>query len=335
MKGIDFLKKINHVDQDMIAEAANPVKAGSRKWNIVKCAGLVACIAVFVSVILAGRLQEDKEVIRTEDMDTTSAEDTVEIRQETVPAIESADEVEHWTSMVMLDGKLYVCTGAESDIEVRNCIMDGVITSTVEEGYRPVEDNQSNFGTGYRYQYVDERSVDVYMDEKWIRFERYTVSVDETTLFSGSDQTDSTEEQITSQAASEWNSSTEEQTETTMVVETNQGSAAKEAAMTLDESTLTADSAWFQIFINGYEYACCGEPYRLERLENGVWTECALVNGDAVFTDIAWILEPGKETKFLLDWSGIYGTLEGGKYRIIKDVYVEDGTLELACEFEL
>lgn len=45
------------------------------------------------------------------------------------------------------------------------------ITSTVDGSEIPVEDNQSNFGQGYEYQFVDENSIDIFMNAKWIRFE--------------------------------------------------------------------------------------------------------------------------------------------------------------------
>ncbi|SHN84894.1 immunoglobulin-like domain-containing protein [Desulfitobacterium chlororespirans] len=73
--------------------------------------------------------------------------------------------------MVMIKGKLYLDTGKESDIKGRCGVMDGEVTSTVEPFEKPAQDNQSNFGSGYGYQFVDERSVDILMNGKWLRFE--------------------------------------------------------------------------------------------------------------------------------------------------------------------
>ncbi|WFA09300.1 DUF3221 domain-containing protein [Tissierella sp. Yu-01] len=82
------------------------------------------------------------------------------------------DKKEAWDRipMIMINGVLYYDTGNESDIEARCGVMDGEITSTVDSTETPTEDNQSNFGEGYGYQYVDGNSIDVYMNEKWIRF---------------------------------------------------------------------------------------------------------------------------------------------------------------------
>lgn len=73
--------------------------------------------------------------------------------------------------MVRIEGKLYLDTGKESDIGVRCGVMDGKITSTVEPFEKPTQDNQSNFGSGYEYQFVNDNSIDIYMNEKWFRFE--------------------------------------------------------------------------------------------------------------------------------------------------------------------
>ena len=77
---------------------------------------------------------------------------------------------EHWDmpSMVMVDGELYLSTGYESSVEGRCGMMDGQITSTVEGWEKPTEDDQSNFGTGYGYQYgLTEGTIEIYMNEKW------------------------------------------------------------------------------------------------------------------------------------------------------------------------
>lgn len=73
--------------------------------------------------------------------------------------------------MVMIDGKLYYDTGKESSIDGRCGMMDGEITSTVEGSETPTVDNQSNFGTGFGYQYGADNTIEIFMNEKWIVFE--------------------------------------------------------------------------------------------------------------------------------------------------------------------
>ena len=74
--------------------------------------------------------------------------------------------------MVMVKGELYLDTGKESNFRRTCATMDGEITSAVECSEKPNQDNQSNFGSGYGYQFIDSNSIDILIDEKWIRFEK-------------------------------------------------------------------------------------------------------------------------------------------------------------------
>lgn len=73
--------------------------------------------------------------------------------------------------MVRVNGKLYYDTGRESTVSGRCGNMDGEITSTVDGTEIPTEDNQSNFGSGFGYQYGLDDTIEVYMNEKWFVFE--------------------------------------------------------------------------------------------------------------------------------------------------------------------
>ncbi len=73
--------------------------------------------------------------------------------------------------MVRVNGKLYYDTGRESTISGRCGNMDGEITSTVDGTEIPTEDNQSNFGSGFGYQYGADDTIEIYMNEKWFVFE--------------------------------------------------------------------------------------------------------------------------------------------------------------------
>lgn len=46
--------------------------------------------------------------------------------------------------------------------------MDGKITSHVESNKLPSSDNQSNFEGDYEYQYEDENSIVLYIDDKFM-----------------------------------------------------------------------------------------------------------------------------------------------------------------------
>ena len=71
---------------------------------------------------------------------------------------------------VMLEGVIYydTCTVSGTDAKAAP---DGTITSTVDSDSFPTEDGQSNFGTGYGYQRIDDH-IEVLIDNQWIVFEQ-------------------------------------------------------------------------------------------------------------------------------------------------------------------
>ena len=87
-----------------------------------------------------------------------------------VYGIKVIKEAETWDliPMVMVNGTLYLDTGHESTIEARCGVMDGEITSQVDGSKQPTVDDQSNFGTGYGYQYgVTKGTIELFMNGKW------------------------------------------------------------------------------------------------------------------------------------------------------------------------
>ena len=74
--------------------------------------------------------------------------------------------------LILLNGRLYKDRGRsmpKSRLESEE--FDGVTTSTDELYTRPTRNGQANFGAGYGYQFYDDDTVLVYMNEKWIIFE--------------------------------------------------------------------------------------------------------------------------------------------------------------------
>ena len=65
----------------------------------------------------------------------------------------------------MIDDIVYQDTGYASSM-IGCGTMDGEIESTVDGTQLPKENNQSNFGTGYQYQRVDENNVIVMIDDE-------------------------------------------------------------------------------------------------------------------------------------------------------------------------
>ena len=87
--------------------------------------------------------------------------------------LDIADETSHSTpdypAMIMVENLLYFDSG-EISMELRCGMMDGSISS-VTEGV-PTQNNQSNFGTGYGYQY-GMGTIEVYIDDEWHIFIPY------------------------------------------------------------------------------------------------------------------------------------------------------------------
>mgnify|MGYP003308216386 CR=1 FL=1 len=85
-----------------------------------------------------------------------------------MPAEPTAEAPCAMVPMVMVEDTLYMDTGYESNVNARCGMMDGEITSQVHGSQKPTINGQSNFGTGYSYQYGSrEGTIDVYMNGKW------------------------------------------------------------------------------------------------------------------------------------------------------------------------
>ena len=118
-----------------------------RKWSILLVAAVLALTIALVSII-----SNDPAPIPAED------------EPDSPPVSEVLPE------MVQIDGVLYQTTGQESAITGRCGNMDGEITAAVDHTQRPTEDNTSNFGTGYGYQFCGDH-VELQIDGKWIVFD--------------------------------------------------------------------------------------------------------------------------------------------------------------------
>lgn len=90
-----------------------------------------------------------------------------------ITVVEQAEADAMWDRipMVRVNGKLYYDTGRESTVSGRCGNMDGQITSEVDGSEIPTENNQSNFGTGFGYQYGEDDTIELSINGKWMIFE--------------------------------------------------------------------------------------------------------------------------------------------------------------------
>ncbi len=96
------------------------------------------------------------------------------------------------------------------------------------------------------------------------------------------------------------------------------------------------------VFENKTDSECIyGEYFVLEMKTGGSWFQVPVAfEGEYGFNSIGYMLKPQGESEWTLDWEWLYGSLENGEYRIIKDIldFRETGDYDkyfLAAEFVL
>ena len=73
-----------------------------------------------------------------------------------------------------------------------------------------------------------------------------------------------------------------------------------------------------------------GECYAIEVMQDEEWRK---INVEISFNEIAFLLKSSESFEINLDWSESYGKLSPGKYRIIKEVYLEEESSFVSAEF--
>ena len=234
--------------------------------------------------------------------------------------------------MVMVNGEIYMDTGHESTVEARCGMMDGEITSTVDGTKQPTKDNESNFGTGYGYQYGTEGTIEIYMNNKWWIFAteeaRQQVQLptsEETISYNGKEYLKSE----LCDATLHWLELTEQERMLSsymppefMIFEENWG-------ITLTAENVIPTSATIKCTQSGGEPTGelqTGSWYILETWtqENG-WHE-APCYAEVCWTEEAWLIPKDSVTEWEVNWEWLYGTLPEGKYRIGKEITDFRGT---------
>lgn len=164
---------------------------------------LVLSISIMLLMSACGKQAVSSDEQTTDSTAAVESEaigETIEAasEMETTEPVQSSTEIPgDRIPMVMVDGFLYYDTGKESTLEGRCGMMDGEITSTVDASEIPTEDNQSNFGTGFGYQYGINNSIDIQMEDgTWFVFQRegteYVEPTDNTDNTGNTDTTDNT-----------------------------------------------------------------------------------------------------------------------------------------------
>lgn len=164
-----LFEAIGCVDDALILEADAPQRRKPAVYwrpivSIAACACLAIGVAGFGSKMFRCGSAAPAETAMLEDRNLESTYGT-DGGEDSVCAAATATR-----RAVRIDGVLYYDTGTVSDMEYRCGTPDGVITDTTDADALPTEDGQSNFGTGYGYQFAADGTVEVEIDGEYVIF---------------------------------------------------------------------------------------------------------------------------------------------------------------------
>lgn len=274
----------------------------------------------------------ETEVFWSSDPDTASSslsETTAPTDSETDQLPPAAEESEAFDlpPMVMVNDILYQFSGSLSDDALRCGMMDGQITSEVDGSEIPFENNQSNFGTGYGYQYAAENGLEIYMpygnpDEMhWLQFEPKNSGIQNTILLTSAPAlclTDPLSSQINSFEIRSGNYSWNYQDGEEMCSLIACGVHPLDAALNAQDITLKLPHYQNQDTVT-YTYSCEVSP---DRMIIRKWNSSDIGSTDAQEVSVTTLespsslveLEPGFVYEFTLEWkeenlerNGFYG----------------------------
>lgn len=123
---------------------------------------LFLIMAIFVAFSVACTKADTGETINADKQSASVHVDSKKSRQK--------ERAEHnYPPMIKVAGVVYVDTGYENAM-VTCGTADGEIKTTVDGTKMPVGDDESNFGTGYDYQFWEKGYMNVRLNNRWILF---------------------------------------------------------------------------------------------------------------------------------------------------------------------
>lgn len=98
----------------------------------------------------------------------------------------------------------------------------------------------------------------------------------------------------------------------------------------------TSDSLQLKLSNVSNETIIYGEAYTMEAFWDDSWEKLPVLPEDYGFIEIAYELEPGESRFMDIDFAWLYGELQKGKYKMIKEIYLPDGRVySVPAEFEI
>ncbi len=119
---------------------------------------------------------------------------------------------------------------------------------------------------------------------------------------------------------------------------TNQGVVNKKSVdnvtMIIKDGTLTKTSATVIIEDKNEEKYNYSSWFRIDKKENEGWKEVNVIDEKYAFTDIAYLPDENGKVEMNTNWKNLYGELEKGEYRLVKEVY-DNGNNYIYVEFTI
>lgn len=104
--------------------------------------------------------------------------------------------------------------------------------------------------------------------------------------------------------------------------------------LSIKDGTLTNIGATIVITDNNDTPYTYGKWFRIDKKENGKWVELKAINDNYSFEDIGLEIGQDKTLEEKIDWFNLYGQLEKGEYRLVKNIY-DDGYKYFSTEFSI
>ena len=95
----------------------------------------------------------------------------------------------------------------------------------------------------------------------------------------------------------------------------------EDVSMTIKEGTLNRDGATIIITDTSDDDNMYGESYRIDKKVNDTWEEKDIVvKGNYGWNSIGYRVDENDKLEMDINWKWLYGTLEDGEYRLVKNV---------------
>ena len=105
-------------------------------------------------------------------------------------------------------------------------------------------------------------------------------------------------------------------------------------SLSIKKDTLTKTGATIVISDISEQENTYGEWFRIDKKIDGFWEELTPVSDEYGFEEVAYLIGKDNKLEMNTDWSELYGELEKGEYRLVKEIY-NNGRTYLTVEFTI